>query len=210
MYFRLWSCSGAFKPFVQWGLFEYATVTIAVLAGSILGVVLTGFLRRPMVVESSELKYPEGVATAEILKTGMAAFGEGRREGVTGVVISFFAGLGIKIFSSGVTLLRETISGAFWVGNSAFKLGSDVSAALVGVGFIIEFNGAALVALGGALAWLFFIPLFSGFAPSGGGSAAEAAQTIWSDRCPLYRGRRHGGRRALVHYPDPAASSWPE
>lgn len=173
--------SGAFKPFIQWGLFEYATVTIAVLAGSILGVVLTGFLRRPMVVESSELKYPEGVATAEILKTGMAAFGEGRREGVMGVVISFFAGLAIKIFSSGITLLKETVSGSFWLGNSAFKLGSDVSAALVGVGFIIEFNGAALVALGGALAWLFFIPLFTALAPSGG-PAAEAAQTVWFER----------------------------
>ena len=78
--------SGAFKPFASWGLAEYASVTLAVLAGSILGIVLTGFLRRPMVVESKELKYPEGVATAEILKTGMAAFGEGRREGIRSVV----------------------------------------------------------------------------------------------------------------------------
>jgi len=173
--------SGAYKPSAEWGFQEYATVTLAVLAGSILGVVLTGFLRRPMVVESLELKYPEGVATAEILKTGMAAFGEGRRESIGQVVVAFFGGLAVKLFSSGIAVFQETVSGAFRLGNSAFRLGSDVSAALVGVGFIIEFNGAALVALGGALAWLFFIPLFTALQQTGG-SAAAAASTVWSDQ----------------------------
>jgi len=173
--------SGAVKPFARWGFPEYASVTLAVLAGSVLGVVLTGFLRRPMVVESRELKYPEGVATAEILKTGMAAFGEGRREGIRNVVAAFFAGLGVKVFASGVAVLQETVSGAFRLGNSVFRLGSDVSAALVGVGFIIEFNGAALVALGGALAWLFFIPLFTALRPVAGLPEA-AASTMWADQ----------------------------
>ncbi len=173
--------SGAYKPSAEWGIPEYATVTLAVLAGSILGVVLTGFLRRPMVVESMELKYPEGVATAEILKTGMAAFGEGRRESIGQVVVAFFSGLAVKVFSSGIAVFQETVSGAFRLGNSAFRLGSDVSAALVGVGFIIEFNGAALVALGGALAWLFFIPLFTALQQTAG-SAAAAASAVWSDQ----------------------------
>jgi putative OPT family oligopeptide transporter len=158
--------SGAFKPFADWGVSEYASVTLAVLAGSILGILLTGFLRRPMVVESRELKYPEGVATAEILKTGMAAFGEGRREGIRSVVAAFFGGFAVKLCSSGIAVLQETVSGAFRLGNSVFRLGSDVSAALVGVGFIIEFNGAVLVAAGGALAWLVFIPLFTAMQPS--------------------------------------------
>jgi len=173
--------SGAAKPFAGWGVSEYVSVTLAVLSGSILGVVLSGFLRRPMVVESAELKYPEGVATAEILKTGMAAFGEGRREGIAAVVTAFFAGLGVKLSSSGVALLQETVSGAFHLGNAAFKLGSDVSAALVGVGFIIEFNGAFLVAIGGALAWLVFIPLLTALAPTGG-SAETAATDMWANQ----------------------------
>ncbi len=173
--------SGAMRPLAEWGAREYTTVTVAVLAGSILGVVLTGFLRRPMVVESTELKYPEGVATAEILKTGMAAFGGGRREGIASVIGAFFAGLAVKVFSSGFAVLQETVSGAFRVGDAAFRLGSDVSAALVGVGFIIEFNGAALVALGGALAWLVFIPLFTALYPAPG-TASEVAQTMWAER----------------------------
>ncbi len=173
--------SGAFPPFAEWGLLEYASVTLAVLAGSILGVVLTGFLRRPMVVESKELKYPEGVATAEILKTGMAAFGEGDREGMMGVILAFLGGMAVKIFSSGVAVIQEGVATAFRIGDSVFKLGSDVSAALVGVGFIIEFNGAALVAMGGALAWLIFIPLFTALSPADG-PAVDVAEAMWADR----------------------------
>ena len=173
--------SGAVRPFSSWGIGEYASVTLAILAGSILGIVLTGFLRRPMVVESKELKYPEGVATAEILKTGMAAFGEGRREGILSVVIAFCGGFAVKIFSSGIAAFQETASGAFRLGNAAFRLGSDVSAALVGVGFIIEFNGAVLVALGGALAWLVFIPLFTALHPAAGAPDAIAS-AMWANK----------------------------
>lgn len=173
--------SGAVKPFPQWGLFEYVSVTAAVLAGSILGVVLTGFLRQPMVVESRELKYPEGVATAEVLKTGMAAFSEGKREGIRNVAAAFFGGLAVKVFSSGIAVLQETVAGAFRVGNSVFRLGSDVSAALIGVGFIIEFNGALLVALGGALAWVVFIPLFTALRPVAG-LPEVAATAMWAEQ----------------------------
>lgn len=173
--------AGAFAPFAEWGLAEFTSVTVAVLAGSVLGVVLTGFLRRPMVVESRELKFPEGVATAEILKTGMAAFGEGRREGMAGVVFAFLGGLATKVLSSGVAVMQEGVSAAFRVGDAAVKLGSDLSAALVGVGFIIEFNGAALVALGGALAWLVFIPAFTAMNPDAG-AAADVAEAMWADR----------------------------
>jgi putative OPT family oligopeptide transporter len=173
--------SGALKPFAAWGFSEYVSITLAVLAGSILGVVLTGFLRRPMVVESKELKYPEGVATAEILKTGMAAFGEGRHEEIRDVISAFFAGMAVKVFSSGISVLQETVSGAFRVGNAAFRLGGDISAALVGVGFIVEFNGAVLLALGGALAWLFFIPLFTALRPLTG-APDVAASTMWANQ----------------------------
>jgi putative OPT family oligopeptide transporter len=173
--------SGAVKPFSAWGVAEYASVSLAVLAGSILGIVLTGFLRRPMVVDSKELKYPEGVATAEILKTGMAAFGEGRREGIQSIVGAFLGGFAVKVLSSGVSVFQETVSGAFRLGDAVFRLGSDVSAALVGVGFIIEFNGAALVAFGGALAWVVFIPIVA-VLQNVTGAPDSVASRIWADQ----------------------------
>lgn len=173
--------SGVYKPFAEWGVTEHATVTLAVLAGSVVGVVLTGFLRQPMVVESKELRYPEGVATAEVIKTGSAALGEGRREGLGGVGLAFLGGVLVKTLSGGVAILADSVSFAVQAGGAAIKLGSDLSAALVGVGFIIEFSGALLVALGGALAWLVFIPIVSAMGTHTG-SAADIADAVWADQ----------------------------
>ena len=111
----------------------------------------------------------------------MAAFGEGRREGIRSVVMAFFGGFAVKVLSSGISVFQETVSGAFRLGSAVFRLGSDVSAALVGVGFIIEFDGAALVALGGALAWLFFIPLFTALQHVTG-APDVAASAMWANQ----------------------------
>jgi putative OPT family oligopeptide transporter len=89
--------------------------------------------------------------------------------------------MAVRVCSAGVAVLQETVSGAFRLGNSIFRLGSDVSAALIGVGFIIEFNGAAMVAMGGALAWLFFIPVISALRPVAG-LPEEVASSIWLDQ----------------------------
>ncbi|HPY74999.1 MAG: oligopeptide transporter, OPT family [Planctomycetes bacterium] len=177
--------SGAFKPFAEWGMKEYAVITFAVMAGSILGVMLTGFLRRPMVRDCKELRYPEGIATAEILKTGMSALNEGKAEGVIPLLFAFIGGAFVKIASLGVAILQETVSATQQIGNAIFKVGVDVSAALVGVGFILEFNGAMLVAMGGAIAWLIFVPLFTanpsiiGIAIPANIEAADFAEMVW-------------------------------
>ncbi|MFA6034973.1 MAG: oligopeptide transporter, OPT family [Myxococcota bacterium] len=174
--------SGAFVDYSQWGLKEYGTVTLAVLAGSVLGVVITGFLRKPMVVDTKELRFPEGVATAEILKTGMAAITEGKHDNTIGVAIAFAGGFLVKILSSGVALFQETVTTVFRAGGATFKLGSDISPALVGVGFIIEFNGAVLVAGGGALAWFIFIPIYTALHPMAGDDIAAIADGVWKSQ----------------------------
>jgi len=153
--------SGAFKPFADWGIKEYTVITLAIIAGSILGIMLTGFLRRPMVYDCQELCYPTGIAAAEILKTGMNALNEGKIKGVLSLLFAFICGAFVKIASLGVAILQETISTTQQIGNAIFKVGVDVSATLVGMGFILRFNGAMLVAMGGAIAWLIFVPLFT-------------------------------------------------
>ena len=179
--------SGALPPFSEWGWSEFSIVTFSVMAGSILGVVLTGFLRRPMVRDSKELRYPEGVATAEILKTSMDALNNGKVEGMFSLLCAFLGGAFIKIASLVVNIFQESVAGVQQIGNAIFKVGADVSAALVGVGFIIEFNGAMLVAMGGAIAWLIFIPIFSAFNPDIQSQiatlgASEVAETIWKNQ----------------------------
>lgn len=182
--------AGVFGKFSEWGLREYLIITAATVGGSILGVVFAGFLRRPMVVEAKELRFPEGVATAEILKTGMAALEQGKSEGLKGVGIAFLIGAISKIASSGVAIFKEGISYVTQVKNTITGVGADLSAALIGVGFIIEFEGAILVIMGGVIAWIIFIPLISslpelfGFAsnvPWAGQSTEDAAEYIWKN-----------------------------
>lgn len=173
--------SGVFTSYKDWTINEYMVVIFSAMAGGMLGIVLSGFLRRPMVVENEELKFPEGVATAEILKTGMTAFSEGKAPGIFGLMASFVGGIAIKLFSSGIAVMDEAVSFVWKIQNSIFKVGTEMSAALVGVGFIIEFNGAFLVVLGGALAWLVFIPIYTALYPMVG-DASAVADAIWKDQ----------------------------
>ena len=65
-----------------------------------------------------------------------------------------------------------------------FYFGSDLSPALVSVGYIVRLNIAALVFIGGFISWYVAIPIY--FAMYGdayvGKEAAEAAWEIWNTR----------------------------
>jgi putative OPT family oligopeptide transporter len=74
-----------------------------------------------------------------------------------------------------------TITGAGWVGRSVFAGAVNLSAALIGVGYIIGLGIASLVFLGGAIGWLIAIPLASAAHPELRAiAAADAAHQIWS------------------------------
>ena len=52
-----------------WTTFDYWTTTVIAAIGGVLGVLFTIPLRRALIIEDP-LKFPEGVATAEVLKVG--------------------------------------------------------------------------------------------------------------------------------------------
>ncbi len=73
------------------------------------------------------------------------------------------------------------------VGSSIAYFGSNLSPALISVGYIVGINIAVLVFLGGALNWLVAIPIFAAFNPwpmVGGEpmAAVEWAGEIWSSQ----------------------------
>ena len=105
-------------------------------------------LRRPMIVEDPDLIYPEGVACGKVLRAG--------EEGGAGMKMVFGAlGLGalIKVLIDGVAVLTSGLTTAFTVGSARVFAGIMASPALIAVGFIVGFNIAALVFLGGAISW---------------------------------------------------------
>jgi putative OPT family oligopeptide transporter len=137
-----------------WLDFKYWPVTLIAMFGGLLGVVFMIPLRRSLIVEEKELVYPEGLACAEVLETG--------ERGGSGVLYVFSAmGLSVafKFFVSAYSLIRGTVQAAWEVGRTAFYAGSDMSVALLGVGFVVGPNVAALVFIGGAIGWLVGIPI---------------------------------------------------
>jgi putative OPT family oligopeptide transporter len=166
-----------------WDAFEYFPTMILALSGGVLGVLFTIPLRRALIVET-QLKFPEGVATAEVLKAGT----EGG-SGVWDIAAAGFAGAGLKLAQSGLKIASETYSGAASIGSSVFGFGSNLSVALLAVGYIVGVNIAVLVFAGGLISWLFGIPIYTAFADpetlqaiGGGAEGYDLALAVWSQR----------------------------
>jgi putative OPT family oligopeptide transporter len=140
-----------------WGTFDYWTVTLITLFGGLLGILFMIPLRQTLIVEDQELIYPEGVACAEVLKAGDNANSKGMMAVFGGLMVG---GL-LKFFISGVSLFKYAVEWSYSLGRSTFYFGSDISAALVGVGAIVGLNIATLIFMGGALGWLVAIPIMS-------------------------------------------------
>ena len=158
-----------------WTDFDYWQTTFIAGLGGVLGVLFTIPLRRALIVENP-LRYPEGVATAEVLKAG--------EQGGSAVKYLAWAGLIGALFKLGDTGLRlwgGVLETARYVGGTIAYFGTNLSPALVGVGYIVGLNIAVLIFLGGAMNWLIAIPIVA--ATQGvpdGIPAVEAAGQIWS------------------------------
>lgn len=152
-----------------WTDFDYWTVTLVSMTGGMLGVLFMIPLRRPMIVEDKDLIYPEGVACSRVLQAG--------EEGGSGMKTVFGAlGLGalIKALSDGVAATAGGLATAVTAGPSRLFLGITVSPALVAVGYIVGFNIAALVFVGGAVSWFLAAPYLTATKEYLSGGAAVA------------------------------------
>ena len=161
-----------------WSGFNYWSTTLMAVFGGVLGVVFMIPLRRPLIVEDVELKFPEGVACAEVLEAG--------ETGGSGVWYVFSAlGLGavFKFCVSAYSVIKATAETAWMVGRTPFYMGADMSPALLGVGYIVGPNISFLVFLGGAISWVIGIPILGAVtgvsAPDG---LVDALTDIWSDQ----------------------------
>ncbi|MCI0486029.1 MAG: oligopeptide transporter, OPT family [Blastocatellia bacterium] len=160
-----------------WTTFPYMEVMAISAIGGVLGVLFTIPLRRALIIESN-LKFPEGVATGEVLKAGT----EGG-EGVRNIAVAGIGAAILKLFQTGFKVFSSSASGSVTAGGSIFGFGSDLSVALLAVGYIVGLNIAILVFAGGLISWLFGIPIYTALygAPSGL-SGYDAASEIWNTK----------------------------
>jgi len=163
-----------------WTEFDFWTTTLVALSGGLLGILMMIPMRRAIVVESTDLKFPEGVACAEVLRAGAAEEGavEGESLGTELVFGGLAAGAVIKFCSGFLGILRASVDYATRAGGRTWYFGMDVSPALIAVGLIVGLPVASQVFLGGALGWYVLIPLLS--TESMEGTAVDHAFHLWS------------------------------
>lgn len=163
---------GFWKDF---GGIRYWWITIIAAFGGLLGVLFTIPLRRSLIVEG-ELQFPEGIATAKVLEAG-----EQGGKGVWIIAKASLVGGLFKVCAKGIGLWPEAIEGARGVGRSLVYGGSNLSPALLSVGYIVGLNIAILIFLGGVANWYIAIPICAATSqqPAEAG-AVDWAYGIWS------------------------------
>src|SRR5215471_12497736 len=142
--------------------FKYLTIFGLAAIGGTLGVLFMIPLRRALIVkEHGKLRYPEGVACADVLIAGE------RGGDLAGMV---FKGVGIALlykFLYGIIGLWNETATWFRTGKSGkipdATLNCDVTPEYLGLGYIIGPRIAGELASGGVLSWLALIPLISFF-----------------------------------------------
>src|SRR5687767_12020295 len=158
-----------------WTSFDYWQTSLILLVGGVLGVLFITLLRRTLAVDA-ELPFPESRACAAIVRAGQA--GESGAKYVfsamgLGMLIQVFKdGAGLRLFRESVEFFRQLPASVIHHFDSSRNALGDiehrgavafstpsVSPALIGVGYIIGFELAAINFSGGVLAWLVFIPL---------------------------------------------------
>ena len=162
-----------------WTTFDYLETTLIAGLGGVVGVLFTIPLRRALIVEEG-LKFPEGIATAEVLRSGDKGGTSVKYIAQAGIVGALF-----KFGETGLRLWHGVLETGTRVGGSIAYFGSNLSPALISVGYIVGINIAVLVFLGGALNWFVAIPIFAATHswPMANGEplgAVEWANQIWS------------------------------
>lgn len=169
-----------------WPDFKYWWVLGIAGLGGLLGVLFSVPLRRSMIVEDP-LPFPEGKAAAEVLKAG-----ENPGPGLKILGISAVIGAVVKLAAaSGFRLIPDSwsVSGYLANGKLIGYLGTGLSPALLGVGYIVGLNVGIVVLSGAVLSWHIAIPIYHAFFQGSdpalaqsiaGASAHDAAYAIWN------------------------------
>jgi putative OPT family oligopeptide transporter len=167
-----------------WQDFQYAWVLAIAGLGGILGVLFSVPLRRALIVEQ-KLAFPEGQAAAEVLKAG-----ENPAQGIRILGVAALGGALAKLAAgSGLRLIPDTAASAGFFGKYLAYFGTNLSPALLGVGYIVGLNIGIVVLAGAMISWNIAIPFYVANVLPGnaelmqataGLTAEDIANTVWS------------------------------
>src|SRR5690348_1559490 len=111
-----------------WTRFSYVETTLIALFGGVLGVLFTIPLRRALIIDQP-LQFPEGVATAEVLKVGAEGGG-----GLAVLVGAAALGAVIKLGATGLKLWAEAVEVGVWLAGGSATAAAAPAAPSAAVG----------------------------------------------------------------------------
>src|SRR5215510_7915282 len=159
-----------------WPDFKYWWVLLIAGLGGLLGVLFSVPLRRSLIVDQ-QMTFPEGKAAAEVLKAG-----ENPSAGIKVLGLAALGGAIGKLFTaSGFRLIPDSSLASGFIGKYLGYMGTNLSPALLGVGYIVGLNIGIVVVSGSLLSFNIAIPIYHEyFLPQNPELAARIAETCAS------------------------------
>jgi putative OPT family oligopeptide transporter len=146
-----------------WETVHYWQTTTVACIGSLLGIVFSIPLRRILIIEK-KLKFPEGIATAEVLK--IAQYTNDGLGPLYIILAGALLGTLFKFLETGLCLWNPVMSWATYISTGSsiiFFVSTFSSPALISVGYIVGVQVSAIVFLGAGIGFWFFLPLVADF-----------------------------------------------
>ena len=164
-----------------WDTISYWEVTKIAMVGGILGALFTVPLRRALILKA-QLRFPEGVATAAVLKTGHETDSEKSQQSLKIIGISALVGGFVKLGELAFSVWSSAVGGAIAIKGAIFGMGASLSPSLFSVGYIVGRNIGILAFTGGLISWAVAIPIYSYLYGFEGDNYFESANIIWNSK----------------------------
>ena len=162
-----------------WDTISYWEVTKIAMVGGILGALFTVPLRRALILKA-RLRFPEGVATAAVLKTGHETDAKKSQQSLKIIGISALVGGFVKLGELAFSVWSSALGGAVAIKGAIFGMGASLSPSLFSVGYIVGRNIGILAFTGGLISWAVAIPIYSYLYGFEGDNYFESANVIWN------------------------------
>ena len=162
-----------------WDSISYWEVTKIAMVGGILGALFTVPLRRALILKA-KLRFPEGVATAAVLKTGHETDAKKSKESLKMIAFSALLGGFVKLGELAFSIWSSALGGAVAIKGAIFGMGASLSPSLISVGYIVGRNIGILVFSGGVISWVVAIPIYSYMYGFEGENYFDIANGIWN------------------------------
>ncbi|MGB0487907.1 MAG: OPT family oligopeptide transporter [Candidatus Poseidoniaceae archaeon] len=137
-----------------WQDIEWVDTFLIAILGGLLGTMFTIALRRLFIVEEA-LPYPEGVACREVLVAG-----EKGGSGLIAIIYALLIGATYGWMVKGFKATHAKLEGVGEALGTRFYAGSELSLALLSVGYIVGLRIAAFIFLGGVVGFAILVPIY--------------------------------------------------